>query len=404
MEARTHPASSDVPQLLSAFRANELLRPRFDTPSIVDLATAIFQWAGVDGLAVDERTERIGEMFVGVAKLVFVVVDGLGMNFIDAMHSNSFMPRHLRSELQTVFPSTTSAVFTSIATATRPNHHGIIGWDMYLDEIDAVSTIIRFERRRDGMPLGRLGVGERQAYPIRSLFGEMTGDLVSITPWGIANTPYSNYWTGHKAAASVPYDRMADGVDAAISWSRAASDRSIICLYIPHLDYTAHEHGTRAPETIRVREDIDAEIERLAASLPSNARLVLTADHGQLDGDAHHIRPSDPLVRHLRHEPWGDFREVHFAVEHGREWQFETEFRERFGRFAFLLTANEVEELELLGPGRIEAAARKRLGDYMAISRGPDVFEYHDQHSSARFIGYHSGLAPDEMLVPLIVV
>lgn len=403
MEARTFTASSDVPQLLSAFRANDLIRPRFDTPSIIDLATAVFRWAGVGGLAVNERTEQIGEMFAGAARLVFVIVDGFGMNFIGAMQSNSFMPRHLRTELQTVFPSTTSTVFTSIATAARPNRHSIIGWDMYLDEIDAVSTIIRFERRRDEMPLGRLGVGERQAYPMRSLFGQITGDLVSIVPEGIANTPYSNYWTGRNGV-SVSYDRLADGVDAAISRSRAASDRSIICLYIPHLDYTTHEHGTKASDTIRVREVIDGEIERLAAAIPSNARLVITADHGQTDGSPHDIWPSDPLVRHLRHEPWGDFREMHFAVKHGREERFEEDFRERFGRFAFLLTADEVEELELLGPGRIEDAARKRIGDYLAISRGPDVFKYHDKRGAQRFIGYHSGLTPDEMLVPLIVV
>ena len=255
MEERTSAGFSDVPQLLSAFRANDLIRPRFDTPSIVDLATAVFQWAGVGGLAVNERTERIGEMFAEAARLVFVIVDGLGMNFIGAMRSDSFMLRHLRAELQTVFPSTTSTVFTSIATAAWPNRHGIVGWDMYLDEIDAASTIIRFERRRDEMPLGRLGVGERQVYRMRSLFGEVTGDLVSIVPLGIADTPYSNYWTGRNGV-SVSYDRMADGVDAAISRSRAAPDRSIICLYIPHLDYTVHEHGTKASETIRVREGI----------------------------------------------------------------------------------------------------------------------------------------------------
>ena len=90
----------------------------------------------------------MGETFADAQQLVIVLVDGLGMNFIDKLEPSSFLRRHLRMELQTVFPSTTSAVFTSLATASWPNRHSIIGWDMYLEEVNAVATIIRFERRQ----------------------------------------------------------------------------------------------------------------------------------------------------------------------------------------------------------------------------------------------------------------
>ena len=65
---------------------------------------------------------------------------------------------------------------------------------------------------------------------------------------------------------------------------------------------------------------------------------------------------------------------------------------------------DEVEALELLGPGRIEDFARRRLGTHLAISRGADTFIYLDKPEYMQFIGYHSGLTPDEMLVPLVVV
>ena len=394
---------SDVPGLLAAFEANALVRPRFDVPNIVDLSAAIFDWAGVPGLVISKNTRRIGDEFVDAAQLVVVVVDGLGINFIDKLEPSSFLRRHLRMELQTVFPSTTSAVFTSLATASWPNRHSIIGWDMYLEEIDAVATIIRFERRRDGNPLGRLGVREDQAYPIRSLIGAIPGDLVSIVPEGIANTPYSDYWTGHKATY-VTHENFAGGIDAAISGARTAENRRITYLYTADVDYAAHEYGTNAPQTMGALRRLNAEIERLAKGLPSTARIVLTADHGQLDGQAHEILPTDPVVEHLLHEPWGDAREMHFAIKPGREEAFEADFREKYGDVAFLLTVGEIEALELLGPGRIEEAARKRLGTHLAISRGADVFLYRYKSDSMQFIGYHSGLTPDEMLVPLIVV
>ena len=71
-----------------------------------------------------------------------MIVDGLGMNLIRQMAPGSFLPSQVYMELQTVWPSTTSAVLTSIATARWPNEHAIVGWDMYLNEIDAVATII----------------------------------------------------------------------------------------------------------------------------------------------------------------------------------------------------------------------------------------------------------------------
>ncbi len=394
---------SDVPDLLDAFESKTLLRPRFDAPNVVDLSKAVFHWAGVPDLDLGNNARRIHETFCHASQLVLVVVDGLGMNFIDKLEPTSFLRRHLRMELQTVFPSTTSAVFTSIATATWPNRHSIIGWDMYLEEVDSVSTVLRFERRQDGEPLENLGVREDQAFPVPSLMGAIDGVLVSIVPEGIANTPYSDYWAGHNAEY-VTYERLDGGIDAAISKSISASERSLSYLYVIDVDYAAHEFGTDAPQTIRALEHTDEMIERLASGLPDNARLVLTADHGQLNGPFHDILPTDSLVCHLLHEPWGDAREMHFAVKPGREKDFEVDFRNRFGEVAFLLTVDEVESLELLGPGRFEDAARKRLGTHLAISRGADAFMYHARPNPMKFIGSHSGLTPDEMLVPLVVV
>ena len=403
MNVQTPTTTSDVPGLLAAFESNTLLRPRFDVPNIVDFSKAVFNWAGLPNPDIGEASNQIGETFADAQQLVIVLVDGLGMNFIHKPDLTPFLHRHLRMELQTVFPSTTSSAITSLATAAWPNQHSIIGWDMYLEETDAVATVLRFERRHDGEPLDRLGVVERQAYPAPSLFSGYTGNFVSVVPNGIANTPYSDYWVGHNATYA-SYKDLTNGVDKAISLSRVGKAPNIIYLYAIDVDYSAHEYGTSAPQTIHALERVDKALERLAMRLPPNTRLVLTADHGHLDGPTHEILPSDPLTRHLLHEPWGDAREMHFAVKPGSREEFETEFRGQYGEFAFLLTVDEVEALELLGPGRIEDAARKRLGTHLAISRGADTFKYMDKPDYMKFIGYHSGLTPDEMLVPLVVV
>ncbi len=402
----TSTTTSDVQQLLAAFESGDLVRPRFDVPRIVDLATAIFDWADVPGLTLNENAARIVDTFADAKNLVFVVVDGLGMNFVNRMDARSFIPEHLVMELQTVFPSTTSAAFTSLATAKSPSQHGIVGWDMYLEEIDAVATIIRFARRYDEKPLNRLGIDEQQAYPAASLFQQISSELVSIVPKSIANTPYSNYWAGHNTSY-LPYSRFTDGVDKVISRVRRVNDKSVTHLYTPVVDYMAHEYGTDARQTVNALNSVDQEIARLAKKLPSGTRVVLTADHGQLNGPVHEIWPTDPLTKYLEHEPWGDSREMHFAVRPSGVEQFEADFRNRFGEFAFLLTTAEVEELQLLGPGPIHEVTMKRLGTHLAISRGADSLKYRaplSKPDSVKFIGHHSGLTPDEMLVPLIVV
>ena len=403
MTVETSTRVSDVPDLLAAFESNALLRPRFDVPSIVDFSKAVFNWAGIPNLDIGENACEIGDAFADAQQLVIVLVDGLGMNFIDKLEPSSFLRRHLRMELQTVFPSTTSSAVTSLATAAWPNRHSIIGWDMYLDEVDTVATILRFERRHDGEPLDRLSVVEGQAYPVPSLFGKFAGGLVSVVPEGIANTPYSDYWGGHNAKYAT-YKDLTNGVDKVISLIRVAKAPSIIYFYEIDVDFAAHEHGTNANLTMDALKRTEKAIERLALNLPSNTRLMLTADHGHLDGPTHEILPSDPLVEHLLHEPWGDAREMHFAVKPGSEEKFEAEFRGQYGEFAFLLTVDEVEALELLGPGHIEDFAWRRLGTHLAISRGADTFIYLGKSDPMQFIGYHSGLTPDEMLVPLVVV
>ncbi len=112
-------------------------------------------------------------------------------------------------------------------------------------------------------------------------------------------------------------------------------------------------------------------------------------------------------IPHLEHEPWGDSREMHFTVKSSRVEQFEIEFRERFGEFTFLLKTDEVEALVLPGPGPIDEITMKHLGTHLGISRGPDAFKYQARPvkpESREFVGHHSGLTPDEMLVPFSVV
>jgi hypothetical protein len=60
--------------------------------------------------------------------------------------------------------------------------------------------------------------------------------------------------------------------------------------------------------------------------------------------------------------------------------------------------------LRLFGPGPLSDEAQARLGDFFAIALNNDVLLYEPSATLAAMRGFHGGLLPAEMRIPLIVV
>jgi hypothetical protein len=398
---------SDVESLLAAFAAGELLRPSAAVPNVVDLGNAVAGLAGADGAAAAPKLTPIADLIGPSDHLVFIVADGLGMNVVNAMSKGAFIPRHVSIELRTVFPSSTPVVLTSLATGRWPGRHAVIGWHMYLREVDCVSTIIRFYRRSDEMALSKLGVEPGQTFPVPSLVRDMTRDTLYFLPEDIADTAYSTYASGDTPRRG--YQDLQGAIDAMVDRVRQSSGPTFTHLYTHEVDASGHEHGAGHQSVLAAAHRLDTEIERLVRETTAHgARVILSADHGLLDavdGETHEIGPSDELVQLLNSEPWGDGRATHFDVRPGEEPAFERAFGRRLGSHFYLITVEDAERLELYGPGPISELARSRLGSYIAISKGAGTiwYRYRGAKKEFRMIGHHSGLTPSEMLVPLVV-
>ncbi|MBW2090764.1 MAG: hypothetical protein JRI34_01390, partial [Deltaproteobacteria bacterium] len=78
---------------------------------------------------------------------------------------------------------------------------------------------------------------------------------------------------------------------------------------------------------------------------------------------------------------------------------------ERFGDHFALLSPEEAERLELLGPGDLSPVTRRRLGTFIGIASNPSLFYIRtSQKKGPEIIGHHGGLSSEEMYVPLILV
>ena len=398
---------SDVPRLLAAFDTGDLRRPSTDVANLVDLSNALASLAGAGGIALTQGARRLAELVGPAEHLVFVVADGFGMSFVEAIGPESFLPGHVATELLTVFPSTTSAALTTLATGEWPAKHAALGWFIFLPEIAAVSTILPFIRRSDGVSLTRLGVSAEQAFPVPPLVSRISRDRLSLAPADIVGSVYSRYLAGGTPGRG--YKTLSEAVDAILGTVADADGPTFTYVYWPKVDSAAHEHGAAHPKVGEAVQELDLQMKRLAVEMPPGGRVVVTADHGLLDAgddETHWIKPGDDLDQCLSREPSGDAREVYFAVRNGQMTRFRDRFTRRFeGRF-LLLTTEEVEDLHLFGPSPLSAISRQRLGHFVALSLGRDVIRYrwsNAPEATKKYRSQHSGLTPAEMRVPLAV-
>ena len=399
---------SDVARLKALLDSGKLLHPVSDTPSIVDFSNALHSIMGVSDVSLSENAEFVKRVISEPEHLVLVLADGLGMNFVEALDSDAFLSKHLAAEMRTVFPSTTPIVLTTLATGLWPAEHAVIGWFLRLRQIGAVSTIISHIRTRDKKPLSDLGVSVLDAYPAPSRIGAITWDSLHIMPEQIVGSAYSNYWTGGVSQTGYEAESPQQAVELAIERIRTSRGPTCVYLYMPQVDSTAHDLGASHDTTLKTAKQMDTLLGTLAAALPDNARLVMTADHGHLDapqGKNHTIDASDEIVRLCKGMPTGDFRAVYADVADEDMDAFRQMIHERFGDDFLVLTAREVEEFGLFGPGELSDETQRRMGNALVLSTGSAVLDYRaalgeDAHP---MVSHHGGLTPNEMRIPLVV-
>lgn len=394
-------------RLLRWFAEGTLLRPDPAEFNSVDLALALAALSGAPAPRT-EGAERIASRIGDGDHLVFVLVDGLGLELVEASPPGSFLREHLALGLRSVFPSATASALTSLATGLWPNRHAVPGWWTYLPDHDLTATALPFVERWSGAALGARGVATASLFPAATLLPCYRRAATSFLPAPIADSAYSRYVRG--ATPTAPYETLAAGVDALVERVAQASAPTYSYLYLSSVDALSHAYG---PRSVEVREHLanvlEPQLARLVEGLAGRARLALSADHGLLEVPPerkHLLLADDPLVALLRAPPSGEPRAPLLHARPGQADRARGMFEERFGQAFALLTIDEAAELELFGPGPLTDVARARLGDFVALSSGPDVLLYRpgpEPTGVEKLVGYHGGLLPPEVQIPLVV-
>ena len=337
------------------------------------------------------------------SRVCVVVVDGLGSSLLRKRGGHApFLRRHLDSArtLTSAFPSTTAASLGSLGTGLPPGQHGLVGYDVLDPEQGKVVNML------GGWDAG---VDPLRWQPYPSVFEQAAGQLpvtsVSLPKFADSAMTRAALRGGSYVAAGTLQARVRSAHE-----QLAASERALVYLYLNEMDKAGHRYGSGSAEWGNQLEDVDSAVRTLAARVPSDTLLLLTADHGMVDVDVahrHDFSTEPRLIDGVAHTA-GEPRMLHLYTEpdlsaRGRE-RLRDAWREAYGQLAWIFTRDQAVDAGLFGD--VDERVLPRIGDLMVAAREP-IALYDRRRTAAsamEVVGQHGSLTRAEREVPLLTL
>ena len=357
------------------------------TNCITNLANSILKEFGVK----EEGRQSLEILDSYLAKkyenIVVILLDGMGKCILEKnLAKDGFFNTHLKSTYSSIFPPTTVAATTSIASGLNPCEHGWLGWDCYYPEIDKNVTVFLNTETGTSNQAADYNVAwtYRRYESVVEKIRANGGDAYEVTPF------------------VEPFPDDFGKICEQIKILCKKLGKKYIYSYWNEPDHIMHEkgcYGTEAKQTIRT---LEKQVQRLCEEL-ENALVIVTADHGHLDSKGVSITDYPNITECLVRMPSIEPRALNLFVKKEKREQFEYEFKKEFGDKFLLWTKEQVRHSKIFGNGTEHPYFEKMLGDYLAIAID-DLSIYNTREEADFFIGVHAGLTEDEMMIPLIIV
>lgn len=377
----------------------DLHRPAYGSASLADVLPGV-------AAALDVRVERDGlppdplgltAALGGARRIAVLLVDGLGADLVRA-HADLAPTLAAMTgpagDLSAPCPSTTPVSLATLGTGMPPGAHGILGF---------VTTVPGEDRALNHVQWGEdPDPADWQARP--TVFERATAQGVEVTAVG----PYLYKGSGLTRAvyrgAHYPGSVGPGDLTAQMGQALRAAPRALVYGYLAELDLTGHVRGVDSDAWRAQLALIDRIVEQVVDTLPPDAALLITADHGMLDIpaatrlDLDHEPDLDEGVRLLAGEPRA--RYVH-AVD-GAADDVLAAWRTVLGDRAWVTSRGEAIASGVFG--RVDHALAARIGDVVALARGTWAFTATEREPGpSRLIGYHGSITATETAIPLLV-
>lgn len=358
-----------------------MVPPSYDAVGLVNLMSEIeFRLTGQSEST--RLTSTLSDLVPEGDTVVLVLFDGLGVSQVAHPTARSLQDS-MKGTLESGFPSTTSTSLATVATGLAPGGHGIVSHLMWMPEHNKIVNTLKWVDLT-GAPVDHDYAALLPAPNLWERLRSFGIEPITVQPGDFENSPLTR--TLYRGTRFEGIRGVDDLINAVVSL--AAEPGRFIFAYVPHVDYAGHVFGLTSPEfteAIGVASRIWVEIQR---RLPPRVTLLGTADHGLID----YSENDKILIRDSRFDSLrmgGDSRGI-------QVWST-TDTAELLAE----ITGGDLVATEsLLGPA-VTARTLERLPPNLLLA--PDGKVILPRGFDKRLHAYHGGLAPGELLIPLLV-
>jgi hypothetical protein len=339
-----------------------------------------------------------------LARACLFLVDGLGWVQLQR-HADAapFLSSLASRSLTAGFPATTVTSLSSLGTGLPSGEHGLTGYSSYDEDADAVVNWLAWRSVGPGEDLrDRLVPEAVQPRPTVWERAEAAGVATSMCT-------FDNFHGSGLTRAVLRGGRWNGTLTEGDAVARAADavqqgHRSLVYVYVSTLDLIGHMRG---PDTESWRAQlriVDGIAEQIAAAMPSDATMFVTADHGMVlvPDDAKLDYDATPSLQDGVVALAGEPRARYVHTRRGAAADVLATWRDVLGGDWQVLSRDDAISAGLFGP-TIDPMARTRIGDVVALSLGNGgVVERRKLPRLSAMPGQHGSVTDEELLVPLL--
>lgn len=324
-----------------------------------------------------------------VDHVALVLIDGMGDdNLARLLPMDTTLRRNQMDTLSSVFPPTTVAATTALRTGKTPLETAWLGWCQYVKEEDRnIVFFLNKDYYQDEVEFS-YDIANRYV-PVETIFDQIqkrNQDLYVSEIYPAFRTPKH---TSFQAQVDTLLETFSN------------HKKSFTYIYWDQLDSLMHEYGPGAIEVCHEILKIDQSMKYLKENLPKKTKVLVCADHGQIDVCPIDLHQYPELLKTLERMPSIESRATSFFVKPEQVDTFVRLFHQYFRNYFILYTKEEVLKFEWFGQGIAHPRTNDFLGDYIAVA----IDSYYFKMNQGRMLmrGQHAGLCKEEMRVPLLL-
>lgn len=319
--------------------------------------------------------------------VVIVLFDGMGSNILKrTLNKDDFFIKHLKKEITSVFPATTTAATTSIRTGLDPVEHGWLGWNTYIKPIDKTITLFLN--------------AEKGTETICKEFLNVKNKLINKTIVDEINDNTKYYAKELFPFGENKYNDLDDMINI-IKKETKRKGKKYIYAYDSEPDSTMHNFGPDHVNSTKLIKERNEKIYKLSKEL-KDTLLIVVADHGHKLVNNICLEEYPDIVSLLERTTSLEQRAVSFKIKENKQEEFKKIFNKHFSNSFKLYDKNDIINSHLFGYGNENELFESAIGDFIAIADNSNDCLVYDGDDV--LVSQHAGYSNDEIYIPLIIV